>query len=322
MTRLLTCVLGCLLVSLCACQKSKPDAYFNDPNHEDCVDGELGACTAFAQKNSDGTVANRRAALIAYRYACHQGDADACTELAIALGDTQAKQRQILTALEKGCEGGNAEACVKFGDSLPPYQATDYYQRACDGSNGDGCWHVAMQVRDLWRIESKLQLAFDLESKGCEMGSANACAAAGQALLFGSGIEQDTARGLKLLTDTCTPKVGVGCLRLARMYETGIGVGQDLAKANEYYETASLHNAEPVANSAATAYVVYVDGCNQGDALGCYNAGFALAEGIDVPRNITTSREFFQQACDEGLDTACDKWSSIKPAKEVLRSSQ
>jgi len=91
---------------------------------------------------------------------------------------------------------------------------------------------------------------------------------------------------------------------LGVMFEKGIGVTPNTETASKYYELAGP-DTEIVADSPASAYIVFVDACNRGNYLGCFDAAWFLDEGVSVDRNITTSRELFEKACEGGVTPAC-----------------
>ena len=105
---------------------------------------------------------------------------------------------------------------------------------------------------------------------------------------------------------------GSGHCTGARRRHHGVGVQTDIKRSNSFYELASQHAQVDQVDSAASAFVVYMDGCNRGDTLGCFNAASMLAEGIEVDRNVATARDLYGQACDDGCPLACERQKKIR----------
>lgn len=293
------------------------------PLHSSCAAGDLQACHEQAQALEAGTVEDQRAALVAYQYGCLLEHAPSCSGLARMYGQTDrgTSNARVRRALESACSGGEMEACVELGDSASRRRAMELYERACDGGHGLGCHKLARHLRRGWMLEQNIAQAVGLDEKACELGSVKGCVAAGQAYLFGSGVTQDSERAFQLLDPTCTEEVTEGCVILAKMYEEGIGVTADRARATRYYDMSATQATDRVADSPASAYIVFVDACNRQNFIGCFNAGWFRAEGVEIERNITTSRELFQRACDAGVENACEQWKTIRPGGGTIVAS-
>jgi TPR repeat protein len=293
----------------------RPDVFGDD--YRDCLDGNVEACFQHAQKREVGTDEERRSALVAYQYACFLDHAPSCGRLAFFYGEVDMQDRSTVEILRKACDGGDGRACTELAGRLPARRARKLYARACAADHAPGCEGEAVILRKQHRLAANLEEAQALSLQACDMGHAKACISAGQALVFGSGVATDRERGLELLERACTEEVGEGCMVLARIWQDGLGVPPDLARAEKYYAIAETHIDDPVASDPASAFVVYVNACNFGDLLGCFNAAWFLAEGAQVRRNISTSRELFQRACEGRVALACERWKKIQPSRRV-----
>lgn len=289
------------------------------PEYEACTEGDVDACFRHGTSREVGTVSQRRSALVAYQYACLLDHGPSCGRLAQLFGDDAVAPGRAMDNLRKGCDGGDVDSCMELAERLPERSAFKLYQRACKSGEMEGCEAEATFLRRRFRVGDNLQRAQDLSERACEGGWTPACISAGQALLFGSGVPRDSERGLELLERACTEETGEGCIVLARVWQDGLGVEADPSKAETYYSIAERHVSEPMAKDPTSAFVVYVDACNFGDLLGCFNAAWFLAEGAEVRRNVSTSRELFERACDGGVARACERWKSIQPRRSVER---
>jgi len=312
-TLILLAILSMFAVSCAGGKKAQRAA---GPLHKACAGGDLEKCHAQAVIIEGGDAGDRRAALTAFQYGCLLKHAPSCNGLARLYGnvDAELSDARVMDALREACDGGEPEACIRIGDRAPRSRAVGYYERACEADNGNGCHKLADEIRRGWMIEDNVVQAAELDEKACELGSAKGCLSAGQAFLFGSGVEKDEGKGLGYLEKACNDKQREGCRVMGLMYEKGIGVTPNSEQAKKYYDLAGPA-ADIVADSPSSAFVVFVDACNRGNYLGCFDAAWFLAEGVEVERNITTSRELFEKACDGGIQDACERWEKINPSQ-------
>ena len=301
-THLVVCLAA--LATLASCAGKKEILVGEGPLHDACSGGDLQKCHAQAVLLEAGDAAERRDALTAFQFGCLLKHAPSCTGLARMYG--QESGGGVMETLREACDGGEPEACVRVGDRSVRELAVGYYERACEADHGNGCHKLAMSMRKGWVIEENMSRAAELDERACELGSTEGCLSAGQAYMFGSGVDVDEAKGAQLLDKSCNQKTRAGCRTLAVMYEKGIGVPVNAEKASQYYELAGPES-EIVADSPAKAYIVFVDACNRGNFIGCFDAAWFLEEGVDVERNITTSREMFEKSCKGGVQPACER---------------
>jgi len=289
--------------------------------HDDCIGGDLDACVKWGDSEITHGPTGRRNALIAYQFGCTLNHSASCARLAELFGKSNANPTKVRAALQTACSGGEQLACVELGRGLSRRKGMPYFAAACDAGVAEGCAELASAYRSTWQLGDYLRKSVELDEKACELGFRPGCVGAGQAYLFGSGVPADTAKGLKYLESTCDEREASGCVLLAKIYEEGIGVPVDLKRSNTYYQTASSQAQAEEINTAQSAFVVYVDGCNRGDPLGCFNSAVMLNEGVEVDRNISTAREFFSQSCDAGCDPACDQMKHIRVRTKTVNGA-
>lgn len=288
-----------------------PSAVRN-PAHGECISGNLDSCVTWGDTAATQGPAGRRDALIAYQYGCTLNDSASCARLADLFGKANSNPTQVRAALQTACTGGQQMSCVELGRTLSRRQGMPYFAAACEANVAEGCAELAAAYRNVWQLGDYLKKSIELDEKSCELGFGPGCVGAGQAYLMGSGVPQDPVKGLGYLESTCNDRETSGCILLAKIYEEGIGVPVDLKRSNTFYETANRQGQAEEINTAQSAFVVYVDGCNRGDPLGCFNSAVMLNEGIEVDRNISTARELFSQSCDAGSAAACERMKRIR----------
>jgi len=299
-----------LALFLCADCAHAPTAAPRDPDYTACAGGQLDACRRHAEGLGEADAAG---ALVVLQYACLLGHAPSCDDLSKVYGSAGADvapSRQ-LAQLRDACDGGGAHACVLLAERVGKRFAEPLLKKACDAGDALGCHRLAATMRARFQLTGNLKRSVELEEKACELGNGAACAQAGRAYLFGAGVARDEARGNELLDDSCNAKHTGGCTLAAKIYQEGIGVKQDLRRAGRYYDYAAKKTAKQPPKKAA--YVVFVGACSRHDLLGCFDAGWFRAEGVEVERNVTISREFFQRACKGGIEAACGRWKTIEP---------
>ena len=54
-------------------------------------------------------------------------------------------------------------------------RALEFFQKACDGDNGDGCFGLANCYRHGWGGSTNSMTADTLMKKSCDLGNATAC---------------------------------------------------------------------------------------------------------------------------------------------------
>lgn len=119
---------------------------------------------------------------------------------------------------------------------------------------------------------------------GCQKGDRVYCVAlAAKELAATPDDAAVLARAFKAYYGACTANVMEGCGYLGELYQFGLGVEIDFAKAARLFEK----------------------GCNGKDPLGCSDLGVLYEFGQGVPKNEAKAVGLYQQGCDGGLMIAC-----------------
>lgn len=128
-----------------------------------------------------------------------------------------------------------------------------------------------------------------------------------------------TPESIATLESGCTKKIPAACTQLGRLYESGEGVKQDLAKARKLYETACSLNEATGCNNLSTllaqsakradrARVIPLleKGCELGAGVACGNLGGRYLLGADVAVDLPAAARVYKTACDNGIGIACN----------------
>jgi TPR repeat protein len=194
--------------------------------------------------------------------ACGAGQLAEC----FALGDRYASgdgverdPARALGAYQRACDGGLVQACLSLAGAhlagtlgaRDPVAAVSATARGCDAGHALSCAHAGLMLSTTSEVPRDDARAAGLLKKGCEADVAPACG--GLALLHVSGrggLARDPVRAAALLEKACSADEALSCAHLAGLYEAGVGVAKDAARARELYAGAC---AKGVPNACAKA---------------------------------------------------------------------
>lgn len=301
-----------LVVFLTACAGAEPKPAL----WSECANANPAACMQWgdSQKKANTPTSS---SVVAYQYACHLGEAAGCLEVSKFFGRIRENQDEMSRALSEACDKGEKKACVQIAESWPRRRAIPVFEEACAAGVGEGCAAHARLLRNMWRLESQLAEATMLDVRACEMGVMQSCLRAGQAYLYGTGVVASVPTAELYFARSCNENVGDGCEVLAQIYGVGLGIAADPQRAKTYYEWGVKHTPPELEEYQRSGFVINVSSCSVGDGIGCFNAGLTLVEGVEVDRNLTTAREFFQLACKSGVHSGCERAESIRQSTRV-----
>jgi TPR repeat protein len=163
-----------------------------------------------------------------------------------ALSNPQSLQAQDEVAqLERDCDAGKAEACVNlghrfsfgaYGTTRNPPRGVEFWEKACNLDNGEGCRWFGQLCQDPACTAPAYQ-------KGCDLGNEDACHR-GAAMHAFNGRQPDITRHVGFLEKGCDLRVGLHCLQLGLIYDVGLGLPKDTARANELFKKGCLFDNE------------------------------------------------------------------------------
>jgi TPR repeat protein len=175
-----------------------------------------GACTVLGLHEGD---ASRARAL--HERGCDAGDMDACTNLALAVEDSD--PTRALALLEGACTARRAKRFLHADEAVPcfdlgmltrstdPRRATELFTVACDAGHAASCGKLALLV-----TASDPARAASLLVTACDGGDGSACNNLGVAYWSGQGVTKDRARAVSLWKKACEKGDAVGCRSAAR----------------------------------------------------------------------------------------------------------
>lgn len=222
------------LVLLLGCQPAvrRVDAQPQHASANPCEQGDLGACTALAEKEEDE---GRREALL--HRACQGGHGPGCFALA-----QHGEDRQAL--LERACELGDGRGCEALGlEALgrEPARGYELLIKGCGLGAGGACNEAGYQRTLNRAVRRDVAEALSLFEKGCAAKNATACYNAG-ALVEGEPKLGGADRAFSSLQRACELDHADAC-----------GAGARLARVK----------GDPSAKALAKR------GCDLGNAMAC-----------------------------------------------------
>lgn len=299
---------------------------------EACEKGDAAGCYRLAtfDENSD------RAQML-YEQACTGGSIVACAQYGYLL--MSAESPEAVKILEDACDRQSGAACTHLGylyavgqivarDDLRSLQ---FYTRGCSSGDAQGCYNQGL-MRDQGRgLAMSATSAAPAYEQACLEGVSSACTNLGFLYQYGRGVMRDAVRAAGFYRrgcegSPCQPGDVRGCVNLGNAYRDGIGVEKNPSLAAETFRKACASTpAEPgsdneearlrgcvllgaleihglgVPENVESGLARSLDGCNRGDAYGCFNVGAMRAYREDFAGAAT----FYRKACDGGDAEGC-----------------
>jgi TPR repeat protein len=279
-------------------------------------------------KAGDPTACFRAAWLAgaSYKDACAAGSAAACADYGYVL--MEERKEEAVEVLERACDRGSGAGCTHLGylyvtGTLVPkneIRAMDFYTRGCNYGDGRGCYNVGVLYDDGRGTSPSRSRAAAAHEQACAAGVSMACTNAGYLYERGLGTMQDLPRAAELYRRGCEgspceePNL-LGCVNLGDAYRDGLGVPKDPARAAEIFRDACARksiractllgaleiNGLGVPVDVESGLARSLDGCNQGDAFGCFNVAALAASREDYAR----AAELYEKSCNANDGEAC-----------------
>jgi TPR repeat protein len=223
-----------------------------------------------------------------------------------------AAQLQTPAALEQACVAGDAAACTRLGESyefaMGPFNrgrdpdqkaAVPFYERACNGGHGQGCWRLAAIYEKGPAALRDFAKAGDFYGKACDAAYAQGCGDLAGMYEKGTGVAVDPertktlhARAVSLVVAACDRGDAEGCLRLGHVHNQGwYGLAKNPAEALRAFDRACTLG-EPI-------------GCDQASGLLSQGASGVARDSARAQQLHARSRDLVVSRCDAGNVDAC-----------------
>jgi TPR repeat protein/ABC-type amino acid transport substrate-binding protein len=264
------------------------------------------SCLSGARLNSrchEQTPCSPYSARTWFEMACKQGDADACTGLAVFLRDGWHEKKDLKRAaalLGPACAQGNQTACHELGSM----------RAAGVGMKRDEKGAVA------------------LFRSSCEAGQSEACTKLAQVLEKGRGVKADPSAAMDLYRQACNDMEARACGLLGQLMSTSADSSEKSATIRALFERACFWGgAEGCAGLAALTtsndeerHGHLVRACTLRDRASCRNLVDELESGRH--RDPPGLAKVYGVLCHFGDKAACEQAAELDPQHLPERSPQ
>lgn len=263
---------------------------------------------------------NTAGAVALFEAACSHDIPQSCTALADALFAGEGVGKDIARAATlygESCSDRHTQSCATLaglyarGVGVPQsaIAAVGLYQTACNAGDVRSCHDLATLYAEGSGVQVDADAAITLLDAACAARYAPSCSAMGTLYLEGRLVDRDPEEGLRLLRTGCDGGDLLGCVSLGRLHEAGTGVARDLDYAATVYAQACEASLGVgctawgrLAEGAAVpepekALMLYMRGCQQGDAEGCRQLAGRYVRGEGVDRDPARAVALLQQGC-------------------------
>jgi TPR repeat protein len=216
-----------------------------------CQRGDAPSCDQagyLMATGAAGPVDDARANAL-FEKACNADVMNACVNLGLRqLLGTSAKMASArgLLPLDRACKSGEARGCSIVGDALfvglagvpkDPPRALKYYARGCDGGDTGACTNLGVLYLGAGGADVPIdrRKALELSTRACFGGDSTACGNTGLMYEFGMGVPQDITKAQALFKRSCGLD-GADCLRLGILYQHGTGFPRNDGLASSLLE--------------------------------------------------------------------------------------
>ncbi|MCC6624593.1 MAG: sel1 repeat family protein [Deltaproteobacteria bacterium] len=199
-----------------------------------CDGGDLNACTWLGVARWE--LGQKKDAVALWKRGCTGKIAWGCRELATSTWDgdgTKKDQRLAFELAMQGCDLGDGMSCTLVGGWADSEDEVDvpvhllmaksprqWFERACELGDGDGCAAAAMELRySALGSPTDPARAATFSKKACELGHAWSCNDFAQALCKGEGVAQDMGACRTWLELACKKGVDFACEDVRRRFD-------------------------------------------------------------------------------------------------------
>jgi len=185
---------------------------------------------------------------IEYRFAClKEKKPDGCQ----LLGDFfESVERNFVSAgkvYKDNCDEHRfGKSCFKYGSYLMTGKgveqnggkALEYYSKGCDVGSPEACFSAGLMLTssdEQLGVATDVQKGLSLLKKSCELGSHHGCYYTSGIYLSGKDpVAKDANEAFRYSEKACDLGNMYACSNLSLMYKTGQGVEKDVVKSNHY----------------------------------------------------------------------------------------
>lgn len=118
-------------------------------------------------------------------------------------------------------------------------EGAQYFEKSCDYGYARGCSTAGIIYLEGRGIDPDVEKGLEYLTKACSKDRADSCSVVGTGYLVGNyGLVKDSTKAQALLTKGCNLGSLQACVNLSRMYKLGDGIPKNLAMAEKYKQAA------------------------------------------------------------------------------------
>lgn len=294
-------------------------------------DGEGCARHALLTLLDEGASRDRAGGMAELQAACEKYPRAACGISATGLMEVaqrrgvEPEQELIALFAQRGCDAADARSCEILGDAFHKgagvsrdlSKAFLLYQRACEGGNGVACANegmMALQSSD----ETEAPRVGELFSRGCALGSSEACRSLVLMTAQRGEVVKDDAAQQALFRQGCDRGAAVGCLALYDVLRRKPSqAGEPLAlpgllkRACRFGEANACDFLDEVSSVAQRQ-------CEGGVAASCGVLGALLLSQPAQEHEAVDGLQLIRHACQRGDEKSCKLMRDVQPRTNEL----
>lgn len=285
-----------------------------------CLNNDANACFRLGQMN-ELALGTNKSYTYAYKYynmACELKDDIACANvgkmyfLGLGVNKDIKKAEQLF---KQACDKNIYEAC----DDYAYLYKKEYKQfkekeliKACDGGVSNSCIEIAANTNPINALKFYLRACSLGDVYGCQQGS-NSYVISQQAL-------KDIDEFVKISDEECIKNNHIACYSLANFHR----YLNDTQLAEKYYDKSCNLNSKEGCTSLGILYTElgktkesvekFEYSCDKlNDSFACarlghiYEEGISDKTGVNINKNPTKSKKYFQKSCELGFTKSCEK---------------
>lgn len=180
-----------------------------------------------------------------YQKGCEYGSKNSCYMLGsyYEKGEFYAKNyKKAYDFYLMACNLGTIDACHAIGWFFEngkgvkknKEKSKTYYKKVCDANDHRGCYPLG----SIYFEEEKLNKAFNVFEKACNLGHYNSCQNVAWMYKKGKGVKVNFLKSAEYYKIACNKNIANSCVGLAGLYSNGRGVKKDLTMSFKFFQKA------------------------------------------------------------------------------------
>lgn len=288
-------------------EKNPETAYgwYVKSSEKECVDGIVHMADALY--DGVGVDEDKNAAGKAYERAARLGNVHAIFRLGVSHENGWGVEKNLTTAFtlytaaSTNAYEGAAEAARKI--EVP----ARYWDLAFNGKDADAQYNLAMCYRaGNCGLTQNMEEAFKLFRMSADQGNPAALYEAARCYATGIGIEKNDTEMNKAVMVSAKKGYPAALYFVGELYQSGRSVEFNPTTAHAYYEKAVEVGFPKADERAKTIDKIarYWDAAHRGDVDSQYRLGLCYRDGIQIKRDETMARQWFEKAVAQGQHEA------------------